>query len=91
MVEWIALALSVIALLLEREKISKFFADFTDWRSRKKYKREGELFVKHITRIHKRDDLMLCISCCFSFSCLVVESLDCSSLRQLKNLALLAL
>ena len=28
MVEWIALVLSVIALLLEREKISKFFQIF---------------------------------------------------------------
>jgi hypothetical protein len=59
MTEWISLislALSILGLLLEREKLARLYADFYSWQSQRKQKQEGEQFIKKIQKATDKGD-----------------------------------
>lgn len=60
MTEWIAIIISVLAIvipaLLQREKLSRLYADFFSWQEQRKQKKAGEEFIKKISQSKDKGD-----------------------------------
>jgi hypothetical protein len=81
MVEWIALGVSifglVLTIVLEREKLSRFYTDFYSWRVQNKQKHEGEEFIKSIsnsTIVARNSKGLLVVFLTIFFLLLVISS-----------------